>query len=701
MATAKKGASGRSPGKGGAAKSGDRQTSKTYATKLLDDARVIIAAGASTQRPGPTLELRRKGKWAAVSALELAKHVATRLTRDIPTPVRRAASLLGQLSTRLAPLELPDLSALKALAIPQLGSMDPKLVLAALNGSTGKVAAATASAEADEIAVLARVTDPDAFEAIAGVTAGARIGVRDDGSHLLTARIEVDRIAQIRAAPGVVSLKASVPLQPALSATTSTMRVRGDLMPADVEPRGGAGVVVGIIDVGCDFAHRNFRKADGSTRLLALWNQAGAARPDSPYDYGRLYLAKDIDAALAQKDPYAALGYPKLPNPQYAKGIHGTHVMDIAAGNGLGSGVPGVAPEADLIFVDSAVKELKLSGAAGVGSAYGDSVQMVEAIKFVLDTAGDRPCAINISLGTNGGPHDGSSLVEQSIDTLLRAAHNRAIVIAASNSQADGIHTMGQVPAGGTLDVSWAVAEYGAEVEFWYPGEQRLEVTLIAPDGTELLHVQPGSSEALGSEGNPAVFVSSRIGDPNNGDNQINIGLAPGMPDGAWIVRLRSLSATPTPFHAWIERFDPAQSRFGSPVASHSLGSISTGHEAVVVGSYDAHKNTFPISYFSSAGPTRDGRQKPELSAPGHNVMAARSLTGDGIVKMSGTSMATPAVTGLVALMLAEAARTGARLAIGDIRAKLMNAAEQQPPAVEAKTWHPQYGFGRVCASAI
>src|SRR6185369_2308614 len=109
----------------------------------------------------------------------------------------------------------------------------------------------------------------------------------------------------------------------------------------------------------------------------------------------------------------------------------------------------------------------------------------------------------------------------------------------------------------------------------------------------------------------------------------------------------------------------------------------------------------FPISSFSSAGPTRDGRQKPEVSAPGLHVMAARSMTRTGVVRKSGTSMAAPAITGLVALMFAEALRNAVNLPVGAVRNQLMNTAQVNPPAVAQGGWDSRYGFGRANSDAI
>ncbi len=163
-------------------------------------------------------------------------------------------------------------------------------------------------------------------------------------------------------------------------------------------------------------------------------------------------------------------------------------------------------------------------------------------------------------------------------------------------------------------------------------------------------------------------------------------------------IRLHGVDISHGQFHAWIERDDAGQSSFAPPHDnSHTLGSISCGQYSIVVGSYDAHTTGQPLSWFSSAGPTRDGRQKPEISAPGHNVLAANSSTRVGITRMSGTSMAAPAVTGVVALILAEARSLNKKLTIEQIRDILAKTARSNPPSMP---WDDRYGMGRVDASA-
>lgn len=576
--------------------------------------------------------------------------------------------------------------------------LDPRLQKLLALRQRGTTKPATATTAAGEVAVVAKVTDVDAWEQLSEVHPGTTIGgTADDGTIIVTARVPVARIEVVRAQPFVVSMKPAQRLSSRMDATVREILARSTDLPAGNQVNGGKGVLVGITDIGCDFAHRDFLTPTNRTRLLKIWDQNGHGSGDGHFDYGRVHTATRINAALGAADPYRALGY----GPDPSEPAHGTHVMGIAAGNGRGSGLPGVAPAADLVFVDVANSDIPWSGPEAVGKSFGDSVQLLEALAFVFETAATRPCVVNVSLGTNGGPHDGTTLVEQGIDRLLRQAPNRAVVIAASNSFADGIHAAGTVPKTGGHALGWIVAPGDAtdnELEIWYPGGSSLSVELVDPAGKSLGVVGPGQSGTVSSRGRPVVFVANRLKDPNNGDNMIGVFLAPSSKAGTWTVRLRAVTSKPVPFHAWIERDDAGQSTFGEPLDNtHTIGSISCGHDTIVVGSYDAHKATKPLSWFSSAGPTRDGRHKPEVSAPGHNVRAAASGTVDGTTRMSGTSMASPAVTGTVALVLAEARARKISLTIDEVRALVIGAARRTPPPGTA--WDPRYGFGRISAA--
>lgn len=588
-----------------------------------------------------------------------------------------------------------DISAAEEVNCSAQAGMDPRLQLLVAQMRSGVTKSASASTAENEVAVIARVTDTNAWLSLSEVRDATVIGKGEGNYAIVTGRVPVPRIERVRNQPFIDSLKAAQPMQPMLAVATAETDAQPTQMPVGSLTSGGEGVVVGIVDYDCDFVHKNFRKSNGKTRLLALWDQNGGSSPSSPYGYGVEHSPASLDFALNQADPYSAIGY----SPR--KVAHGTHVMDIAAGNGNGSGVPGMAPAADLIFVNVTHDRDPTTYQDIIKTSFGDSVTLLEALKYIFDKAGDRPAVINVSLGTNGGPHDGTTLVDQGIDALVNAAPNRAVVIAASNSFDDGIHATGTLSAGQNHDLQWHVAaplSRPIEMELWYSGADRFKVELFGPNGALLATAAPGETKQVVIRSSVVALLANRLNDPNNHDNLIGAFLMADMPEGQYVVRLTGEVVTDGKFHAWIERDNAFQSSFPAPNDnSHTIGSISCGKKVIAVGSYDASNPVKPLSYFSSAGPTRDGRQKPEVSAPGHNVWAASSRTVTGVTRMSGTSMAAPAVTGILALVFEEAAARGLKLPIDKTIKILTDTARRGPPT--GGTWNDRYGHGRVSAA--
>lgn len=571
----------------------------------------------------------------------------------------------------------------------KLRPMDPKLQQAVLMQRSGLRKSPTSSTSEDELAVIASVSDPTAWNNLTEVRNPTLI-TKASGNEpaIVTGRIPIKRVEFIRNLPYVKSLKAARKVSKAVHVTVPD--VGANKYAPLPKQTGGKGVLVGIIDFGCDFAHQNFIDKSGKTRLLKFWDQTATTNGNS-VPYGRLHLPNDINKALKSTKPYEALGTPLF------TGSHGTHVMDIAAGNGKGSGAPGVAPAADLLFVQLSTSNIPWDGPDVVGKNFGDSVNLVEAVRYIFDEAGNKPCVINISLGTNGGPHDGSTLVEKAIDAMLQEKPNRAVVIAASNSHDDGIHASGDVHANGTHDLSWIIDANDFtenEMEIWYKGASGLSVEVIDPTGQSLGTVEPDETgQVKDTNGKVQLVISNRLNDPNNHDNVIGVWLKE-RNAGNWIVRLINNGSKAVHFHGWIERDDSGQSVFGGERDnSHTLGSISCGHKSISVASYDATKPGFPISWFSSEGPTRDGRNKPEIAAPGSNILAANSTTKKERILMSGTSMAAPAVTGCIALLYAAAAAKGKSLSIDQLRDIITKKGRLTPPAA---IWDPRYGYGRI-----
>jgi subtilisin family serine protease len=602
--------------------------------------------------------------------------------------------------------------------------IDPRLQRLIQRCRRGLPTLPTASTEVGEVAVIAKVNDLKAWLSMTEVREGAELGSTTDGDIIVTARVPVSRLQSVRTSPCVVSLQASQSLQLATQdLTPQPPSLVGEQCVAEVPSvvatagkgenlekplslhfgerdslgkQQGENVVVGIIDVGCDFAHKNFRHPDGSTRIIALWDQDGISEPDSPFGYGRVYRSAEINQALQAEDPYLALGY----SP--GELAHGTHVMDIAAGNGNGTGNSGVAPASDIVFVhfsNGAVEAVLADGGSAVDKSLGDTTELVEAVDFIFEIAQNRPCAVNISLALHGGPHDGTALVEQSIDALVEAKPLRTVVIAAGNSYYKGIHASGKVPQNGFTDLHWDIPrghwQYKA-MELWYDGADKFRLEIIPPDGEPLVSLQLGENgEIVDEDDNTVIYLSHRFCDPNNGDNMIGVFMESRLPGGIWTLRLHGVEVDNGNFHAWIEREDGSQTSFVPPHDNtHTVNSIGCGHNIIMVGSYDPIKPSQPLSYFSSSGTTRDGRQKPDFIAPGQNIWAASSLTQTKSYRKSGTSMSAPVVTGIIALMLGEARDRNIELDINQIRDILIQSAENNPP--EDPLQKARYGYGPI-----
>jgi subtilisin family serine protease len=533
--------------------------------------------------------------------------------------------------------------------------------------------------------VLARLRDPAV--AVPGLTVVRAYG------EVVTGMVAIVDLDRVRAHPNVLSLKAARPVGVQLSrsvgaaaATPAALRTARPQGPA----LNGAGVIVGIVDDGGDFAHANFRAADGTSRIAFLWDQgAGRKDPLSPPEflYGRELSRSALNNALAKSDPYAAAGYQPKPD------AHGTHVMDIAAGNGRGTGAPGVAPGADLIFVQLGTPDY------AEGESLGNSRRLLEAVEYIFLRARalGRPAVVNVSIEMNGGPHDGSTLVEQGFEHLL-AADGRAIVVAAGNMGDAGAHASGTLSPDVPRTLGWRIHSADTsdnELEIWYTGAADVAVTVTAPTGQVLGPVRPGAPSELLIKNKVAVRAVSVRNDPSNGDHQVNVFLRRSAPKGEWRVQLSSDG--PALFHAWIERDDFGrfqQSTFidADREVATTLGTLGCGRAAIVVAATDPDQPAFPVAPFSARGPTRTGGQKPDLAAPGNQIRAAKAR-GAGTLTLSGTSMAAPHVTGAVALMFQAALPR--QLPIVTLRAALL---ETATPA--GSGWTADGGHGRVDAAA-
>lgn len=460
------------------------------------------------------------------------------------------------------------------------------------------------------------------------------------------------------------------------------------------QPYLGNGVVVGVLDTGIDWKHDDFDGNDGTTRIQYLWDMSGTSNPPSGYNYGREYTKAQIDAGQC------------LEIDGNGGGGHGTHVAGTAAGSGRAqAGYIGMAPQSDIIFV----KGIRNHNSNG-GFTDGDVVDGVN-YTFSKAVAMGKPAVVNLSLGGHYGAHDGTSPYEQALDNLT--GPGKIIVAAAGNEGSDFIHGGYATQPGSSyndaLETIWVADGSSAVtvVDMWY-NTGNISVGLAAYDlGGNLLGwtnpVAPGQSVqnlpfTIGSTTYGLITIdATTLNDPNNNARRVLVLIDSnngGLPITSVFWSLYTFSSAGNPsFDMWVVGggyFTIDSSTWIRPGNNDkSVGIPGTANQIITVGSYvtknqwidmngqvQQQQNPGPggpvvptigqLSYFSSHGPTRDGRLKPQITAPGEAILAPLSsdltvgvgvqpqniLLGGKHQKQQGTSMASPHITGVVALML-------------------------------------------------
>lgn len=553
----------------------------------------------------------------------------------------------------------------------------------------------------DEVSVIVRLDDPK--QPPDNIRVVARFG------EIVTARLRRRDIRKTWESELVASMKASRPM-------IAPLPFDGDLAfgGSDVESllasssagaarssvaERGTGVVVGLCDWGMDFTNPNFRNPDGSTRLRALWDQRlRGGEVAQPYGYGRIFTRDQINAALAAPDPFEALGYDLHESDRGNRGSHGTHVADILAGSGRAPGsTRGMAPGVELVFVQlTSTRQQELAD-------FGDSVSLLEGIDFLRNMAGDDPCVINVSAGKTGGEHRGTNPFEQAVDAMLLSRNNIALVQSVGNYASTAMHSHARLGPDQTHSLDWLIRPGDRtpnELEIWYSGKDVFDVALISPQG-QRFEAALGERMKLGNGDERWGTLYHRRLEPNSGLHHIDIFLQNPAASGAWKIELHGREVVDGRLHAWIERDAGGrhQSRFPREQAtsSYTTNTICNSFRAIAVGAYDASQPDRPPARFSSRGPTADGRQKPELAAPGYRIRAARSMPSGGwqaedsrVTVKSGTSMAAPHVAGTVALMFEASARP---MSINEVRRVLIGTADPHPGPPGRSSSQLGYGY--------
>lgn len=523
-----------------------------------------------------------------------------------------------------------------------------------------------------ELASGMRSQDLDAY----GVTVVSASG------NMVTARIPVDRFAELASSGICATIDIGEKQHLMMDNVRTNLGI--DQIHAGMNlPQGfdGSGVVVGVIDIGFEYCHPSFYDATGNVlRVKKVWNQKDSTgTAPSGYSYGSEYTTESQMLAAATDDTAQ---------------LHGTHVAGIAAGCGAPSGdgtaYKGIAPGADLVLVPVIL----------------ESANIIDAIQYVHSYAQSvgKPCVINMSFGDILGSHDGTGADDRFVTSFV-SQHPDSLVLVASagNSGSDQVHLMKQFSPLDSLLVTRVIYDLlqhdKGVMDFW--GERNFSVALTLLNASTNTQVDftgfftTGADSSIVTElltnDNDTLtcqFSLSGIDSLNQRYHaKIRIGRIPSGHQLILTVRCDTVAT----LHSWCNKVSyKATSLVNGSVNGDSHYSIdgfgANTDEVVSVGAYatrlgyTTYNGIFvasadeqemgEIAYFSSLGPTSDGRTKPDIAAPGVNVVSSINRfcePGLGIYvydtvnwhgqlerysAVSGTSMSSPAVTGVVALWM-------------------------------------------------
>ncbi len=476
----------------------------------------------------------------------------------------------------------------------------------------------------------------------------------------------------------------------------------------------GKGVLCGLADSGIDWRHPDFCNPDGTTRIIAIWDQTlrpDAARgmyPPAGYDRGVEFTKEQIDAAL--KLPTPAVVIEEEPNGQQDNDLsqyvrltgdnsgHGTHVAGIMAGNGRASGgrYRGVAYESDLIVVKLGVSQEE---------GFPGTVELLMAVDYMMRTARrlNLPLALNLSFGNNYGSHSGTSLLETYLDSLSGYWKN-VISVGTGNEGTASVHTSGQVQPGenqAANTVQFVVSTYESflSIQIWKSYSDEIDIQIVHPSGLVAGPIQ----QILGTQRfrmqQTEILLYYGEPGPYSVYQEIFIEFLPigsYIDSGTWELRLVPRKIVNGKFDMWMPGGGILNRGTGFlyPVEVTTLTIPSTAEKVISVAAYNSRTNQ--AADFSGRGYTRVTEQvKPDLAAPGVGIVS--TVPGGSYGVKSGTSMATPFVAGSAALLMQWGiVQNNDPYLYGEkVKAYLIKGA--RPLAAFGEYPNPQIGHGVLC----
>ncbi|MGU8558415.1 S8 family peptidase [Clostridium perfringens] len=391
----------------------------------------------------------------------------------------------------------------------------------------------------------------------------------------------------------------------------------------------GEGILVGFLDTGIDYTHNAFKDAEGNTRIEYIYD----------LENGVVYDKNKINEALKSEDPFSIV-------PEIDLSGHGTHVAGIAcAGGNINFDNYGVAYKSSIAMV-------KITGENSLRAAL--STQLMRGLKFLMDKSNEinKPLVVNISLSTNDGSHNGSSLLEKYIQTFTQL-QKAVIVVAAGNEGNSAHHVGGKMKKEEDLDLNIGDGEKGIILDFFKPVLVDVSVEVISPTGISTGPIELSESYKERFVGREKIVVYSTGPKPFDIQGQTTISILPLgdiITSGGWRIIVRKLNNYEGYFDIWLPIAEGLneRTRFLQPSVYNTLGIPATVEGVISVGSYNFLNNN--LSAFSGRGVVRpEWLIKPDLVAPGENILS--TVEEQGFDTKSGTSMAAPQVSGICALL--------------------------------------------------
>ena len=434
----------------------------------------------------------------------------------------------------------------------------------------------------------------------------------------------------------------------------------------DSDGLSGEGILVGIIDSGIDFFHPEFIM-DGKTRILTYYDQW----------QGVILEQNQINEILQGE---------RAGNLYRDNSGHGTAVASVAAGNS------GVAYQSELVVV-------KLGNPAR--DNYFRTSQLMQAINFCIGVARRqrKPIAINLSFGNCYGDHNGTSLIETFIDQVSDL-EKVCICVGNGNEGTAGGHYWGKINLIEERIIELAVDQFQSSfgIQIWKNFADRFEIILEGPGGERFVIAEDMQGIFQKDLSGTRVLCNASTPVPYRSRQEIYFDLLPlkdYVDGGIWRIRMLPKKIV----NGEIDLYLPAQAtlsqgtRFLLPSPQRTITIPATARKCISVGAYNSYLDSY--AEFSGRGYTFLDVSKPDILAPGVNIRCA--VPGGGYESLTGTSIATPFVTGSCALMMEWGIVKGNDLYLYGEKAKayLHKGARQLPYLPE--TPNELSGYGRLC----